>query len=311
MIRTILTTAAISLLLLTNYYQTQSQPLTEFEIWQQKHQKMYIGEERIYREAVYQTNKQKIESHNKQQERTYDMGENQFMTLTQDEFISLYLTQVDAPELEFEEEREQVFDGAEPLKFVDWSSYSTIKSQGQCGSGWAFSVSNSIEAWYGIRGGRNISASTQQLIDCDTYSKGCYSGTNYNAMHYAQQIGLMNSMSYPYVAQQQGCRYNRGEFRINTYNFVGNQQQTLQNYLQYYPVSVGVDALNWQFYSNGTFADCGQNINHYVLAVGFDFGYNWLIQNSWGYGWGENGSIRLSPGNTCDCLNSPQNLNFL
>ncbi|CAD8088425.1 unnamed protein product [Paramecium primaurelia] len=309
MIRSILTTAAISLLLLTNYYQTPSQTINEFDIWQLKHQKIYIGEERIYREAVYQANKQKIENHNKDETRTYDMGENQFMALTQDEFISLYLTQVDAPKLEQQEQIEEIFDTQEPLKFVDWSSYTTIKSQGQCGSGWAFSVSNSIEAWYGIRGGRNITASAQQLIDCDVYSKGCYQGTNYNAMHYAQQVGLMNSMSYPYIGQQQGCRYNRGDYRINNYQFVGREQQTLQHYIQNYPVSVGVDAQNWQFYNNGTFSDCGQNINHYVLAVGFDFGYNWILQNSWGYGWGENGIIRLSPGNTCGILNQAYQIN--
>lgn len=43
---------------------------------------MYIGEERIYRLAVYQINKQKIENHNNDETRSYDMGENQFMALT-------------------------------------------------------------------------------------------------------------------------------------------------------------------------------------------------------------------------------------
>ncbi|CAD8092981.1 unnamed protein product [Paramecium sonneborni] len=302
MLRQILTIATISLLLIGNNYQTSSQSQTEFEIWQQKHHKMYFGEEKIYRETVFQANKKMIENHNNDEQRSYDMGENQFMALTQDEFISLYLNQLDAPKLEQIEQREQIFNIDEPLKQIDWSSFSTIKEQGICGAGWAFSVSNSIEAWYGIRGGRNITASAQQLVDCDSYSKGCYGGYNYNAMHYAQQIGLMSSYYYPYVGQQQGCRYNRGEFRINNYQFVGNQQQTLQHYLQNYPVSVGVDASNWQFYKNGTFYDCGQTVNHYALAVGFDFGYNWIVQNSWGYGWGENGSIKLSPGNTCGIL---------
>ncbi|CAD8082586.1 unnamed protein product [Paramecium sonneborni] len=302
MLRQILATAAITLLLITNNYQTSSQSQSEFEIWSQKHHKSYLGQEKIYREGVYQTNKKMIEEHNKVESRSYDMGENQFMALTKDEFISLYLNQLDAPQIVQQEPQEQILNIDEPLKQIDWSSYTTIKEQGLCGAGWAFSVSNSIEAWYGIRGGRNITASAQQLIDCDSYSKGCYGGYNYNAMHYAQQIGLMSGVYYPYVGQQQGCRYNRGEFRINNYQFVGNQQSTLQHYLQNYPVSVGVDASNWQFYRNGTFFDCGQTVNHYALAVGFDFGYNWIVQNSWGYGWGENGSIKLSPNNTCGIL---------
>merc|ERR1712107_75536 len=61
------------------------------------------------------------------------------------------------------------------------------------------------------------------------------------------------------------------------------------------PVSVAV-AANWWMYGGGIFADgCGESctINHGVVAVGYDIDY-WLIRNSWGNRWGEQGYIKLS-----------------
>jgi len=44
------------------------------------------------------------------------------------------------------------------------------------------------------------------------------------------------------------------------------------------------------------------SINHAVVMVGFT-GDSWILQNSWGRYWGENGYFRLSAaGNTCGIL---------
>jgi len=62
------------------------------------------------------------------------------------------------------------------------------------------------------------------------------------------------------------------------------------------PVSVSVSA-NWGRYSGGVFSGgCSADsctVNHAVLAVGYDTDY-WLIRNSWGSRWGEEGYIRLT-----------------
>eukprot|EP00930_Biecheleria_cincta_P014195 TRINITY_DN12314_c1_g1_i1.p1 TRINITY_DN12314_c1_g1~~TRINITY_DN12314_c1_g1_i1.p1 ORF type:complete len:415 (+),score=81.12 TRINITY_DN12314_c1_g1_i1:75-1319(+) len=66
------------------------------------------------------------------------------------------------------------------------------------------------------------------------------------------------------------------------------------------PVGVSVDATIWNLYLTGVVNGCGKNavINHAVTLVGYgkdDYvGVKyWLIQNSWGSDWGENGRIRL------------------
>lgn len=64
------------------------------------------------------------------------------------------------------------------------------------------------------------------------------------------------------------------------------------------PISVAIEATNWNLYEGGVFSSCGTKMNAMALLVGVTEG-NWKIKNSWGTSWGEGGYIRLSPGNTC------------
>ena len=68
------------------------------------------------------------------------------------------------------------------------------------------------------------------------------------------------------------------------------------------PIGVSVDANNWSPYKSGIFSNCKKDLDHNVLLVGVTDSY-WKIKNSWGSDWGENGFIRLAPGNTCGICN--------
>lgn len=64
------------------------------------------------------------------------------------------------------------------------------------------------------------------------------------------------------------------------------------------PVAVSVDASDWQMYEEGIFDACNKDavINHAVTLIGYgeEKGKKfWLIQNSWGDMYGEEGRIRL------------------
>ena len=66
------------------------------------------------------------------------------------------------------------------------------------------------------------------------------------------------------------------------------------------PISVSIDAggSDFQFYSSGVFTGkCGTELDHRVTAVGngeaSDGTKYWLVKNSWGTGWGEEGYIRM------------------
>ena len=67
------------------------------------------------------------------------------------------------------------------------------------------------------------------------------------------------------------------------------------------PVSVAVDAgtSGFQMYQSGILnsTTCGTQLNHAVTAVGYgtESGQNYfIVRNSWGSAWGENGYIRMS-----------------
>ena len=63
------------------------------------------------------------------------------------------------------------------------------------------------------------------------------------------------------------------------------------------PVSILVYASDWFSYAGGVFSGCpaGKPFrNHAVLLVGYDIFGNWIIKNSWGTNWGDNGYIIIS-----------------
>ncbi|KAL4504249.1 hypothetical protein ABPG72_021087 [Tetrahymena utriculariae] len=78
----------------------------------------------------------------------------------------------------------------------------------------------------------------------------------------------------------------------------------------YKPVSFASyhDATNLYLYVSGIYNNCNPqylNLNHAVLAVGYDNQGNWIIKNSWGASWGQQGYFLLAPNNTCSILDNP------
>ncbi len=78
-------------------------------------------------------------------------------------------------------------------------------------------------------------------------------------------------------------------------------------------VAVAAGSNYWMYYSTGVLNTCGTGIDHAVFLVGAYQNTNglnyWLIKNSWGPQWGENGYIRIDRaalnGNLCDICSYP------
>lgn len=147
-----------------------------------------------------------------------------------------------------------------------------------------------------------VSLSAQQLLDC-AYSYGCNGGYMNNAFDYIiMNQGISSEDSYGYMEQQQMCQeyYVKSSAQIAGYvDVTPNDEEELKKAVARQPVSAAVTACrNFHLYGNGVFQeDCGTQLNHAILIVGYgtteDGLKYWLIKNSWGESWGENGFMRI------------------
>lgn len=193
---------------------------------------------------------------------------------------------------------------AAPPASWDWRSkgaVTPVRNQGdQCDASWAFAATGAIEGIGQIKTGKLHELSEQQLIDCSRveHNDGCNGGSAIEAFKYVKTKGLVSDSVYPYTAHEGNCKSFPPVVRITGQAEVPRSVEALKEAVARQPVAVMVDATNWRNYKDGIFSDCGMNLNHQVLIVGYTSEY-WIVENSWGVGWGEHGYIRLKMGNTC------------
>ena len=95
-------------------------------------------------------------------------------------------------------------------------------------------------------------------------------------------------------------------FHIDKYYDVPhNNEKQLERAVVKQPISVAIQAnmRSFQLYKKGIYSDpdCGDQLDHGVLLVGYgydpdlDMNY-WIVKNSWGENWGEQGYIRMVKG---------------
>ncbi|XP_023615071.1 cathepsin S isoform X3 [Myotis lucifugus] len=197
-----------------------------------------------------------------------------------------------------------------------------LADMGSCGACWAFSAVGALEAQLKLKTGKLVSLSAQNLVDCATGkygNKGCNGGFMTEAFQYIiDNNGIDSEASYPYKARDGKCQYDVKNRAATCSKYVelpfGSEEALKEAVANKGPVSVAIDASHSSFflYRSGVYYDkaCTLNVNHAVLVVGYGNSNGkdyWLVKNSWGLHFGEQGYIRMArnSGNHCGIASYP------
>jgi len=207
--------------------------------------------------------------------------------------------------------------------YINWHATSVpIRDQGDCGSCWAFASASMIEnRLHWSKGWNGVSLSHQEMVDCvepygsdecqldeggKTYRGGCCGSWPYKATSYVEEHGIASTGETNYI-QDESKKCTRDPSKkgglapgmVKAQRRKASGEGDLEDIVRGGAVAVSFRVHDdMRFYNSGVYTpDHTTKVlgGHAVVLLGFKDDY-WILQNSWGSDWGENGYFRMKKG---------------
>jgi len=293
----------------------------------------YASDEAKLRFKIFKENLAKIKEHNANAEHTFQVGLNQFSDMTNAEFnekfaqhkassVEKFLnTWQESKFLPIEDDDDDLTKRNLANAPINYQAlFNPPRNQLNCGGCWTFSLNAVVEAAKTQKQGTLAPyESVQQLLDCNTSNYGCNGGDLITGMNYVLKNGVERDSDYSYLGYSGNqCYFSTSKplTMINGYQYCSNltsnykcSTSIVYSLLQKGPLSVVTNGGSWAFqnYAGGLFNAACYNIDHAVVLAGYGVSGTtqyWLVRNSWGPSWGEQGYIRIviNPSNNSSCF---------
>lgn len=183
-----------------------------------------------------------------------------------------------------------------------------IRNQNSCGSCWAFGAVGVAEAYHNILAsdpGLDLDLAEQELVSCSS-AGSCSGGSGSSAMRYIRDDGIVDEGCMPYTASDSSCDkcsdwQDRRTYVDATESFLPDRQSIQQSVVDYGPVYayMGISSDYDGYFDGSGIYRCEDDsgINHVVVIVGYDdAGGYWIVRNSWGSGFDDDGYFKVGYG---------------
>jgi len=197
-----------------------------------------------------------------------------------------------------------------------WKEYvEEPRSQGACGSCWAFATLSVFEAAERIVNNLGLDFSEQHIVDCahatgfygsDEDAGSCRGGYMHMVFDYLEEEGAALEDKVPYQAKELTCNPdNATKHKVAAWGFVDQWSKVpstaklKESICKHGPAAVAVHVNeSFRMYAGGVYDDnVDAQVNHAVVLVGWDdLRGAWLLRNSWGTWWGEDGYMWIKYG---------------
>ena len=203
---------------------------------------------------------------------------------------------------------------------MDWRKkidVGPIYSQGMCSGCWAFTTAQVVGDSKAIATGSRMAVSPYHLLSCDNLDSACNTGNMATAYAWiqVQQHGILSVEDFPTASDR--CMEAESNDKAKGVTIDGfceipplrgaETVYALLRALYQQPVAIGMNVKPLQLYGGGlvTMEDCPpassdqiNAINHAAVVVGWGEDEEsgkpyFLVKNSYGQDWGENGYARL------------------